>query len=155
MFGFQKITKNIGMGILVAGFLFFLFAPMTAILAQETGHMSGISWVCTNGQGPTQNGQTWDTPCQTFGSLISAIQGITNFAVVNIALPFSIIVIIYAGWIYLTSGGEPAKRKKANDMFVKVFWGIFWVLGAWLVINLIVTTLTNVSLTNITGSNNM
>jgi len=128
MSNFQKIQKNIGRVALVSGFLFFFFAPMTSVVAQsvtETGKMFGISYTCT-GTATDADGNTHPTSdCETFGSLIAAIQGITNFAVVNIALPFSIIVIIYAGWIYLTSGGEPDKRAKANKMFVKVFWGIF------------------------------
>ena len=36
---------------------------------------------------------------------------------------------------------DAQKRSEANNMFVKVLWGVFWVLGAWLVVNLIMTTL--------------
>ncbi len=126
--------KNIGEKILVVIFVLFVLIPTTSITAQDQqglGKPSGISYVCPGGG-----------PCSTFAQLIDAVKQVTNFAVVSVALPFSVIVIVYAGYIYLTSGGKPDKRKEANDMFVKVLWGIFWVLGAWLVINLIMTTLT-------------
>jgi hypothetical protein len=108
--------------------------------------MLGISYSCEtdvngNSLGNTDaNGNpTYD--CETFGSLMNAIKGLTNFAVVNIALPFSVVVLVWDGVKYMMSGGNPGKISEANKMFVKVLWGIFWVLGAWLVINLIMTTL--------------
>ena len=114
-------------------FLIFILTPMTLVLSQTvTGHMSGITFVCNNG--------TTDVPCEGFSLLIQAVQGVVSVVVV-MALAFSVIVIAKAGFIYLTSGGEPGKRKEANDMFVKVAWGVFWILAAWVVINMIMTAL--------------
>jgi len=146
----QKIRKNISAICLASVFLFFAFAPM-AVLAQakEEGHMFGISYTCT-GTATDANGENPHTTydCETFGSLISAIKNITNFAVVYIALPFSVIVIIYVGAEYMMYSDNPGKRSEATKRFEKVAWGIFWVLAAWLIVNLIMTTLTNT-----TGSN--
>ena len=100
--------------------------------------MFGITYVCVG----TINGQTSEVPCSTFTQLIAAVKGIVGFAT-TLALSFSVVVIVYAGWKYMTSGGSPEKRSEANKMFQKVLWGIFWILGAWLVINLIMNTLTS------------
>jgi hypothetical protein len=144
-----KIKKNIGRGFLVASFFLFAFLPMTATFAQQLtpAGMSGISWVCGETQAVDSNGNPIPgVPPQsgncTFADLMNAIRGIANFAVVNIALPFSVIVIIYVGAEYMIYSDNPTKRSAATKRFEKVAWGIFWVLAAWLVINMIMTTLT-------------
>jgi hypothetical protein len=76
-----------------------------------------------------------------YADLLRAVSRITTFAVEDIALPFSIIVIIYAGWLYLTSGGGQAQLDKAHGMFVKIAWGILWILAAWLIVSLITNNL--------------
>jgi hypothetical protein len=131
----EKIKKNIGRGFLTASFFLFVFLPINTTFAQEiTGHMSGITFVCTNG--------TTDVPCEGFNLLIQAIQGIAKFAV-GIALAFSVVVIAYAGARYIIYSDSEGERKKATEMFEKVAIGIFWILAAWLVINLIMTALTS------------
>jgi hypothetical protein len=42
-----------------------------------------------------------------------------------------------AGFLYMTSGGNQGQLDRAHGMFAKPLWGIFWVLGAWLVVTLI------------------
>ena len=103
--------------------------------------MCGFSFVCSTGT-PSCTDTTNQVPCEGFDLLIQAIQGVVK-VVVGMALAFSVIVIAIAGSKYLTSGGEPAKRQEANKMFVKVAYGIFWILAAWLIINLIMTALTS------------
>ena len=147
----NKKMKNIARICLTSSFFLFALLPITAIIAQTqtsptTSGMSGISWICgttvaVDNQGnPIPGAPPLYGNC-TFSDLISAVKGISNFVVVNIALPFSVIIIIWAGFLYLRSGGNPGERAKANKMFVSLAWGIFWVLGAWLVVNLIITTL--------------
>lgn len=142
----EKIKKNIGRGFLTASFFLFVFAPISTAFGQTTitGKMCGITFMCTNGGDPcpASGDPAPGVPCEGFDLLIQAVQGIAKFAV-GLGLAFSVVVIAYAGGIYLTSGGEPAARKKANDMFVKVAWGIFWILAAWLIINLIMNALTS------------
>ena len=144
----EKIKKNIGRGFLAVSFFHLTLLPMTVTFAQQLApaKMSGISWICAETQAVDSNGNPIaGVPPQsgncTFADLINAIKGITNFAV-GLALAFSVVVIAIAGSKYLTSGGEPAKRQEANKMFEKVAWGIFWILAAWLVINLIMNALT-------------
>jgi hypothetical protein len=135
----QKTRKNISAILMVMSFFVFVLTPMTAVFGQQdTGKPSGISYTCT---GTDANGNpTYD--CETFADLIAAIKNVLNFAT-TIALSFSVVVIVYAGWLYLTSGGNPTQISRAHKMFGKVAWGIVWILAAWLIINLIMTTLTS------------
>ena len=141
----DKIKKTFSIIFLTIGFLFLTLLPVGMIWGQgsvssqtpQGPNISGISYDCAQTQ--DANGNYVSGNC-TFVDVIAAVQNVVKVAV-SIALAFSVIVIVRAGWIYLTSGGEPAKRQEANKMFVKVLWGIFWILGAWLVINLIMTAL--------------
>lgn len=123
--------------------LLFIFLPaVSSAQTQTTAKASGIVTVCTDSGGK-------DVPCDSLDQLIGAVHTVINYAV-SFALFFSVIVLARAGWIYMNSGGSSSELKKAHDMFGKVVVGIFWVLGAWLVVNLIVTALVNPSaITNI------
>ena len=120
--------------ILIISFVFAVFlAPAFGVLrAQVTTKQSGAVTGCYS------NGS--EVPCDSFDQLITAVKNVVNYAIL-IALAFSVVVLAKAGWIYMTSGGSASERSKANQMFVKVLWGIGWTLGAWLVVNLIVTAL--------------
>jgi len=72
----------------------------------------------------------------SFDDFIKAVKKIINAGTV-LALAFSVVVIAYAGFIYMKSGDSAAERSKANTMFVKVGIGIAAILGAWLIVKLI------------------
>lgn len=111
----------------------FLFATINVVYAQEvTTKMSGAVTQCI------KNGV--EVPCDSFSQLVDAVRGLLTYAV-GISLAFSVVVIAYAGWLYLNAGENPGNIGKAKDMFVKVAYGVFWVLAAWLIVNLIVTAL--------------
>jgi hypothetical protein len=75
-----------------------------------------------------------------FGDLLKAVDKIMNWGTI-FALQFSVVVIAYAGYLYMLSEGNPGKLKEANDMFTKVAIGIAWIIGAWLVVSLIMNSL--------------
>ena len=154
----KEKRKNIGRRFLIASFFLLVFLPMTMTFAQnasanpdENGGMQGISYFCKQTPAVDANGNTIPGVMLagncTFTDLVSAVQNISKFIVVNVALPFSVIIIIWAGWLLLTSGDNAGKRKEARDMFEKLAWGIFWVLGAWLVITMITNSLVSGSIT--------
>lgn len=72
----------------------------------------------------------------SFDDLILAVKRIVNAGTV-FALAFSVVVIAWAGFLYMKSGDSAAERSKANAMFVKVGIGIAAILGAWLIVKLI------------------
>ena len=74
---------------------------------------------------------------EEFKSLINAF---IQYSVMIIGLLF-VIVLIYMGFMYLTSGGDTGKVKKARDMLTKMAWGLFFTLCGWLIVYLILTQL--------------
>ena len=67
-------------------------------------------------------------------------QNILN-AGIYIAVFLSAILFAYAGWQYLTAGGEPGKAGEAKKIFWNVGVGLILILAAWLIVDLIVKML--------------
>ncbi|MEQ1561226.1 MAG: hypothetical protein ABL899_00720 [Nitrospira sp.] len=100
-----------------------------------TGEISGITYQCVK----TVDGQKVYGDCG-FNDLVEA----TNFVVrwgTGFALAFSFIVIAYAGFKYMISGGSTGELQKAKDILVKVAKGIGYILAAWLIVTLILNGL--------------
>ena len=98
-----------------------------------------------NSPGTTNTGITYDCAVEnsgraqgecTFQDLILAVQKVVKWVTI-FALEFSVVVIAWAGFKYMTSGDNASKRKEANDMLVKVGWGIAYILAAWLIVTLV------------------
>lgn len=75
-----------------------------------------------------------------FDELIKAVKRVVNWGV-TLALMLTVVVIAYAGFLYLTSADNANKRSQANKMFVRVLQGMFFILGAWLIVTLIMSAL--------------
>ncbi len=120
---------------------FLLFLPTFAFAAPSTPPdanttaKTGITYECSQ----TVNGVTTYGNCN-IDDVIAAVNKLVDFAR-NVGLGFSVIVIAYAGIIYLMSDGKPAELTRANKMFVKVGYGIFFILAAWLIVHLITNSL--------------
>lgn len=95
------------------------------------GGASGLTYECFSG-GVYGN-------C-TFADLVAAVQNFTNRLTV-LVLAFTVVPIAWAGALYMVSGGNAGNRTKANEMLKKVAIGIFFMLAAWLIVNLIASTL--------------
>ncbi|MBI4919871.1 hypothetical protein HY838_01095 [Candidatus Azambacteria bacterium] len=61
-------------------------------------------------------------------------QNIINFMLFIFA-PLATLMAIYIAFIFLLSGGSPAKITDAKEKLRLLVLGIFWVLGSWLVLN--------------------
>ncbi len=88
----------------------------------------------------------------TFQDVISAVQKLLGWAR-NFALFFSVIVLVVAGFKYMTSGGNPGKISEANKMFEKVAIGIVVVMSAWLIVTLITNALLEPGISTIIQNN--
>lgn len=75
-----------------------------------------------------------------FDELIKAVKKVVNWGV-ELALMLTVVVIAYAGFLYLTSADNASKRTQANKTFVFVLKGMFFILGAWLIVTLIMSAL--------------
>ena len=86
---------------------------------------------------PPPNPETgeWGWP-----ELVSLAQHLINFLIV-LALPLAALAFAYAGFLYITAAGSEERVKKAHGIFLKVGIGLFLVLGAWLIVYFITSTL--------------
>lgn len=78
---------------------------------------------------------------QVFGNVISVIVGLGFIAL--------LVMLIWAGFKYLTSGGEPKAIQGANLTATWAILGIFFLAVAWLVLQLI-GNFTGINVTNFT-----
>ncbi len=106
----------------------FLFIPM---LAFSQGGTTGLVYECYSG-GVYGN-------C-TYQDLIAAVRNFTNKLTVYV-LAFTVVPIAWAGFLFMTSGGNAGARAKAKEMLYKVAIGIFFMLAAWLIVSLIANAL--------------
>lgn len=53
---------------------------------------------------------------------------------IYLAAMAAVIAIVYAGYLYMTSGDDTGARKKANGIFGNVIKGIFFTMAAWLLV---------------------
>ncbi len=75
-----------------------------------------------------------------FSEVMEFINVFVQYAVYIIGLLF-VIVLIYAGFLYLTSGGDTGKVKKVKDMLIKMVWGLIYTLCGWLIVYFILQQL--------------
>jgi len=64
------------------------------------------------------------------------IQNIINFILLVFA-SLATLMAIYIAFLFMFSGGSPAKITNAKSKLWLLVIGIFWVLGSWLVLNTI------------------
>ena len=79
-------------------------------------------------------------PNCSFQDFMNTLFAVINF-IVQLGIAFSAIVFAYAGWLYMTSGGDEGKIKQAHELFIKVLWGFLFALGGYLIVQLIATSL--------------
>ncbi len=127
----QKISAGTSILFLLA--LFFLPTFAFAAPTQETqNNQTGITYECVDGN------------CD-FNDLIAAVRKVTNWGTL-FALQFSVVVIAYAGFKYMISGDNASERAAANKMLISVVKGIVFILAAWLIVHLIVSSLVSTSI---------
>lgn len=76
-----------------------------------------------------------------FAALVATIDRVIKFLIFYVAFPIVAIVVAWAGWLLLTSGGNPGARDKAKGMIGKVVGGLIIALLAWAIVKLILITL--------------
>ena len=81
-----------------------------------------------------------DTDCD-YEDLVTLAQNVIEFLIFQIAAPLGTIMFAYAGFLYVTNGGNESRVQEAHQIFLYVFWGLVVCLTAWLLVNLIVSFL--------------
>lgn len=74
-----------------------------------------------------------------FKELLNMVNTVINFILVFMAVPIAAIMFAYAGFLLVFSGGEPAKRTKAKDVFVNVAIGLVIIAACWIIVHTILS----------------
>ncbi len=82
---------------------------------------------------------TPESPCG-FSELMILINGLISFILNFMVLPIATAVLMYAGFLYMTSEGNAGKKGKALGMLRKLLVGLFFCLAAWVIVKIILTT---------------
>ncbi len=77
-----------------------------------------------------------DTECN-FEKLILMINRVINFFIYIIAGPIIALSFAYAGFLMVTSGGNPSKKDEAKSIVGKALVGFIFLLAAWLIVKTI------------------
>lgn len=85
----------------------------------------------TNPKNPVETTQDC-TICHLF----KLIQNLIYF-MLYVSAPLATLAAVYIGVLFIISGGNPKMITMARTNLWHLVWGIFWVLGSWLVLNTI------------------
>ena len=72
-----------------------------------------------------------------FNDVIRLVRRVIEYIFI-LVLPIAAIVFAYAGFLYITSGGDKKKRQAAKKAMTSVLIGIIVVMAAWVLVQTIV-----------------
>lgn len=122
---------------------------LTPFVGNKLAYVSGAGLVPECGTftttiGKDKSGKTVEikeikNPCD-FNYLMDLINNVINFLLFVIATPLVAIILCYAGFLLLTSGGSSEKMTKVKTILKNVIFGYIIALIAWLVIKTVLVT---------------
>jgi len=83
---------------------------------------------------------TGDNAC-TLCKFFEMIHAIFSFVFDQLLPITAVLMVVIGGVIYITSVGRPEKLQEAKKLFTAVFIGLIIIYGAWVIVNLFLTTL--------------
>lgn len=118
--------------------IFILASPLAFPFAAYADGLPGsVGWnLVPDCQDDPPLGSTSTAKVCGFNTLMHLIRHLTDFALF-LVMPIAAAIFAWAGFLYLTAGASPGNVGKAKGMFWAAALGLFWTLGAWLVIKLI------------------
>lgn len=119
------LTFTLSFALLFFVFAFIVTTPLWA-QTQDTGLVP-----CTGSAGSN---------CD-LGALITLFQKVIDFVLVGIAVPLSMALFAYAGFLYLTASGDSGQIEKGHKMFINVLIGFVLALSAYLIVTILVSVL--------------
>jgi hypothetical protein len=129
---FKNICITLGMMFSLA----LSFAPVLSYAApsdETNAGKTGITYECVDDKTGAPGNCTWD-------DLIAATKKIVDWGI-EFALFFTVVVLVYIGGEYMYYSDNASKRAAANQHFISVAKGIFFMLAAWLIVTLITSSL--------------
>ncbi|MBU6321441.1 MAG: hypothetical protein KGI78_01120 [Patescibacteria group bacterium] len=123
--------------------------PLLFAVAPVAAHATGVPFL-----GPIVNLPTDDNGVQCAANLNALIQianNLVSFSVTLLLLFVAPAMIVWAGFLYVFSPTNPAMRKQANTILKDTAIGIGFALAAWLIVDLLLTSLNTVTLSGAKG----
>lgn len=80
-------------------------------------------------------------PCG-FAGVLAIVQNIMN-AGIGVAILFCVLIMTWAGMLYITTPANPEARGKASNMLINAAVGLMIVLSAWLIVDFVMKILYN------------
>jgi hypothetical protein len=118
-------------------FLIFIFSSL--IFALEVSPV--FSEASSSTSSPSSLGVALPNPLGT--TQITTIIGRVIRGVRNVVGSLALLMIIYGGFTWLTSGGNPDKVKKGKEIMVWAVFGLMVMLGSYIIVNYILTAITS------------
>ncbi len=84
--------------------------------------------------GATIEEATEKTKMCNFNDIFRFINSGVKFFLTTILLPFVILLVVYAGFLFMTSGANPEARGKAKKIFKNILIGIALILLSWFIV---------------------
>jgi hypothetical protein len=131
-----KNKKNI-LSLFISGFIMMvLVIPMFTFAAVE-GSNDG------SGEGGNNGGSTLIEIKNPFkeNTIEGLIRTIVNDILIKVGGVVAVLMIMWAGFMYVTAGGDPGQIKKAHDALLWAVIGAAILLGAWVISEAIQTTI--------------
>lgn len=130
--------KNI-LSLFILGVMMMIFIAPILVLAAPEGGDSGSGEGGDSGAGTSMNIKI-DNPFKQ-----DTIKGLIETIVNDILLPIggvvAVLMIIYAGFLFVTARGNEAQITKAKDALLYAVIGAAILLGAWVISQAITTTI--------------
>jgi len=123
----KLILKNILSGTI----LLFLFAPMLILAQTPPQTPTGTPPQQPPTAKPIEFKITIDPPFKGDKTIQGFIEMIINDLVIPIGGVIAVLMIMYAGFLFVTAGGDPGKITKAKDALLYAAIGAAILLGAW------------------------
>ncbi len=76
-----------------------------------------------------------------FCDLLILVNKIINFALYNIAIPLVVVFIVWGGLTIMTAGDSTEKVAQGRKMIQSAIIGVFIALGAWMIINMVLSAI--------------
>jgi hypothetical protein len=127
-----------------------LLTPGGSVVGEYTPGPSGLAMDCNRGEPIRQlvvrpdGTESWEVVFPNdcgFEDLMGLINRIINFLLFVIATPIVAIGLAYAGWLYISSGGNSSNTSKAKSIMKNMILGYVVALCAWIIIKTIMTSL--------------
>jgi len=76
-----------------------------------------------------------------FNELMKLVNTVISFILIDLATPLFALIIVYAGWLYISAGGKEESVTKAKTILKNALIGYVIALLAWLIVKTILSTL--------------